>query len=66
MASRPATVNVIHDRAPSRSAQLEFFPAVPPRLVRLDDAPVLFSALTHAEYEPAGFLAHLPRRERKE
>jgi len=64
MASRPATVNAIHDRAPSE--QLEFFPTVPPRLVCLDGAPVLFSAFTHAEYAPAGFLANLPRTERTE
>ncbi|MGA2451771.1 MAG: hypothetical protein ABTD50_24220 [Polyangiaceae bacterium] len=66
MAHGLAKVNEVHGPARSRSEQTELFPAVPPRLVRLDSAPVLFSALTQADYEPAGFLAHLPHMERKE
>ena len=60
-----AQVNAVHGLASSSaSTQLELFPSVPPRLMRLDSAPVLFSALTHAEYEPVGFLARLPGQER--
>jgi hypothetical protein len=63
MANRPAQVNTVHGPVPLASQQCELFPAVPPRLVSLDNAPVLFSALTAAEYEPAGFLVHLPPME---
>jgi hypothetical protein len=63
MVHGPAQVNKVHASAPSGSEQLELFPAAPPRLVRLDGAPVLFPALAHAEYEPAGFLACLPNTE---
>jgi hypothetical protein len=66
MANMPAYVSVFRDLEPLNPKQLDLFPSVPPRLVRLDSAPVLFSALTHAEYEPAGFLARLPRTEGKE
>jgi hypothetical protein len=50
--------------ATQRTQQMELFPALPPRLMSLDSAPVLFPALTPAGYEPAGFLACLPRTER--
>jgi hypothetical protein len=63
MANGPAYVNAVHGPAPSTSEQFELLQAVPPRLVSLDNAPVLFSSLTASEYEPAGFLAHLPRTE---
>jgi hypothetical protein len=67
MAHGLAYVNSVHGLAHSSSIeQLDLFPVVPPRLLRLDSAPVLFPALTTADYEPAGFLAHLPRTERKE
>jgi hypothetical protein len=49
--------------ATTRTQQMELFPALPPRLVSVDNAPVLFPALTLASYEPAGFLASLPRME---
>jgi hypothetical protein len=63
MANGPAYVNDVHGRAPLLSKQFEMFPTVPPRFVSFDNAPVLFSALTTAECEPAGFLARLPRME---
>jgi hypothetical protein len=63
MANRPAQVNTVHGPVLLASKQFELFPAVPPRLVSLDNAPILFSALTVAEYEPAGFIARLPREE---
>ena len=62
MAHGLAEVNAVHGPVPF-SEQFELFPRVSPRLVRLDNAPVLFPALTHAEYEPAGFLAPLLRME---
>jgi hypothetical protein len=46
-----------------RTQQMELFPALPPRLVAIDNAPVLFPALTTASYEPAGFLVRLPHKE---
>jgi hypothetical protein len=66
MANMPAYVNAVHELAPLNSTQLDLFRTVPPRLVSLDNAPVLFPALTPAQYEPAGFLARLPRTEGKE
>jgi hypothetical protein len=53
-------------KATKRIQQMELFPTLPPRPVSLASAPVLFPALTPASYEPAGFLVHLPRRERAE
>ncbi len=63
MANQPAYVNAVHGLLPLASQQFELFSAVAPRLVSLDNAPVLFSALTAAEYEPVGFIARLPREE---
>jgi len=63
MANRPAYLTETHGRASLDSTQLDMFPAVPPRLVSLDSAPVLFPALTGADYAPAGFLLRQPREE---
>jgi hypothetical protein len=57
-----ARVNAVHGQVPF-SEQFELFPRVSPRFVSLDNAPVLFPALTTADYEPAGFLARLPGKE---
>jgi hypothetical protein len=63
MANRPAYVNAVHALEPLEPKQRDLFPAVPPRLVRLDRAPVLFPALTTADYGPAGFLVSRARTE---
>jgi hypothetical protein len=52
--------------ATKQQQQMELFSARPPRLMALDSAPVLFPALTPADYAPAGFLARLSRTERRE